>query len=164
MPLYSELLSPRSKQPERALNPERLCGPASSPTHPHPAAVLRLTKMSAKPTVGFVNEASRQIVAGGSAGKSAPPRRGLLTFPFTCPFTCPENVAQIGLPAEIFSSSKLLALSLSSRTARAKAAGSRRPVLGVPGQVAGARMPAALWFPAFSVPTLKRRQPQGLKL
>lgn len=116
--------------------------------------------MSAKPTVGFVNEASRQIVAGGSAGKSAPPRRGLLTFPFTCP----ENVTQIGLPAEIFSSSKLLALSLSSRSARAKEAGSRRPVLGVPGQVAGARMPAALWFPAFSVPTLKSKQPQGLKL
>lgn len=30
--------------------------------------------MSAKPDAGFVKEASRQILAGGSAGKVAPPR------------------------------------------------------------------------------------------
>lgn len=37
------------------------------------AVVVWLAKMSAKPAVGFVNEASQQILAGGSAGKAAPP-------------------------------------------------------------------------------------------
>lgn len=37
------------------------------------AAALGFAKMSAKPNAGFVNEASRQILAGGSAGKAAPP-------------------------------------------------------------------------------------------
>lgn len=39
-----------------------------------PLSRPRLAEMSTKADVGFVKEASRQILAGGSAGKAAPPR------------------------------------------------------------------------------------------
>ncbi|XP_055273553.1 uncharacterized protein LOC129550084 [Moschus berezovskii] len=62
------------------------------------AAVHCLAKMSAKPSVGFVNEASRQILAGGSAGKAAPPGRALVAFPFACS----ENLSPTSLPTRGF--------------------------------------------------------------
>lgn len=63
--------------------------------------------MSAKAEVGLAKEASRQILAGGSAGKAAPPRPappGASRFPFGCP----ENVSQTSLSAEVLSSSSKL--------------------------------------------------------
>lgn len=71
--------------------------PASSPTPRGPLPPAPLVKMSAKPDAGFVKEASRQILAGGSAGKVAPPRRGPVAFPFACP----ENLTQASLPREV---------------------------------------------------------------
>ena len=123
------------------------------------AVVHCLAKMSAKPSVGFVNEASRQILAGGSAGKAAPPGRGLVAFPFACsekPFSdkSPHQSKLLPMP------SALRVQSLSSpspRSAGVKKTGIRRRAPGVPGQVAAAPAPAALEFPAFCVPSLESK-------
>ena len=116
--------------------------------------------MSAKPSVGFVNEASRQILAGGSAGKAAPPDWGLVAFTFACsekPFSDkPPHHRFCLLPMP----SALRVQSLSSpspRSAGVKKTGIRRRAPGVPGQVAAAPAPAALEFPAFCVPSLESK-------
>lgn len=102
--------------------------------------------MSAKPEVGFVKEASRQILAGGSAGKAAP--LGASRFSFRVS----ENFSQTTLATEV---SRLIAARqaqrLSPPSARAKEAGSGRREPGALGQVRA----AALGCPAFWVFSLK---------
>lgn len=116
--------------------------PASSPTHRGPFGRPGFAKMSAKPDAGFVKEASRQILAGGSAGKVAPPRRGPVAFSFACP----ENFPQTSLPTEVSPlNSAPRAQRPSPPNGRAKEAGSGRRTPGARGQVPGA---AALARPA----------------
>lgn len=94
--------------------------------------------MSAKPEVGFVKEASRQILAGGSAGKAAP--LGASRFSFSVS----ENFSQTILASEVSRlNAALQAQRLSPPRARAKEAGSRRWEAGAPGQVAAAPRRAA---------------------
>lgn len=164
LPPPREPLSPRSNTAPALLlqrgSAGRHRGRRARPGISAHAVVHCLAKMSAKPSVGFVNEASRQTLAGGSAGKAAPPGRGLVAFPFACS----ENLSPTSLPHHRFCllplPSALRVQSLSSpspRSAGVKKAGIRRRTPGVPGQVAAAPAPAALEFPAFCVPSLESK-------
>lgn len=78
---------PKDRPSPGSLTRETLCKPAFSrelarASQPTPSS--RLVKMSATAEVGLAKEASRQILAGGSAGKAAPSRRGPVAFPFAC--------------------------------------------------------------------------------
>lgn len=101
--------------------------------------------MSAKPEVGFVKEASRQILAGGSAGKAAPRGDSLFSFRVS------QNFPQTALATEVSRpNAALQAQRLSPPSAGAKEARSGRRGPGASGQVA-----AALGGPAFCVLSLK---------
>lgn len=147
---------PKDRPSPGSLTRETLCKPAFSrelarASQPTPSS--RLVKMSATAEVGLAKEASRQILAGGSAGKAAPSRRGPVAFPFAC--------------TEKRFSDRALNLSFAfilqiprcgTRGAREQkrpgAGGGQRGALG---QVPEASASAALGFPAFSVPSLKGR-------
>lgn len=129
MPPHREPLGPRTN-PARDLSIWRgSAGWHSSPrAHPFISAysiVLRLAKMSAKAEVGLAKEASRQILAGGSAGKAAPPRPappGASRFPFGCP----ENVSQTSLSSDVLSpSSKFCAAGAEPEPAEPESKGVR---------------------------------------
>lgn len=109
--------------------------------------------MSAKAEVGLAKEASRQILAGGSAGKAAPSRREPVAFPFACTEKRFSERA-LNLSFAFILQIPRCGPGGAREQERPGAAGGQRGALG---HVPEASASAALGFPAFSVPSLKRK-------
>lgn len=154
LPPHREPLGPRTN-PAPALSLRRGSAGRHSGWRARPrisaqAVVVSLAKMSAKPAVGFVNEASRQILAGGSAGKAAPPgasRFSLCVFRKRFSDKCPHRSFAIFLCLPRSRGRACRARARGAREQRRPGAGGGRRVSGVPGQVATAPALATLGFP-----------------